>query len=318
MGDLLRIILLVIPLIAGAVAIFLSFQLMKRYSVSFVNSYFYYLVFLYIFGAYTLAGSGILEYIFGLMEVEERVVQSSRLFSIFLGIPFLVLALFMLIRSVQDFFQKKVRSLLIGIYFILGLLAFFLYGFFTVRLSRFEQGEYETLITVQQWGFLALSLTMYTLAFLLTFLQSRSIPDHGKKRFIRIFGLWYLLYMILTCTAFLLISLHLAVPHIFIFIFLAWHLIPILFLNLYLEKYHGNKANLQEDFESKLTLFVEKYEISKREREVIQLICRGLSNQEIGDSLFISLQTVKDHIHRIFVKTGVKNRVQLTNMIRST
>ena len=39
--------------------------------------------------------------------------------------------------------------------------------------------------------------------------------------------------------------------------------------------------------------------------------------QEISESLYISLQTVKDHVHRIFVKTGVKNRIQLTNMIRS-
>jgi ATP/maltotriose-dependent transcriptional regulator MalT len=49
---------------------------------------------------------------------------------------------------------------------------------------------------------------------------------------------------------------------------------------------------------------------------VIRLICRGLSNQEISETLFISLQTVKDHTHRIFVKTGVRNRVQLSNMIR--
>ena len=104
---------------------------------------------------------------------------------------------------------------------------------------------------------------------------------------------------------------------IFIVIFLSWHLIPILFLNLYLEKYHGQSSTLQEDFNTKLEIFSKKYEISKREREVIQLICKGLSNQEIGDTLFISLQTVKDHTHRIFVKTGVKNRIQLANMIRS-
>ena len=40
-----------------------------------------------------------------------------------------------------------------------------------------------------------------------------------------------------------------------------------------------------------------------------------MSNQEISDSLYISLQTVKDHVHRIFTKTGVKNRVQLTNLV---
>ena len=58
-----------------------------------------------------------------------------------------------------------------------------------------------------------------------------------------------------------------------------------------------------------------KYQISKREKEIIELICKGMTNQQISDSLFISLQTVKDHVHRIFIKTGVKNRVQLSNLL---
>ncbi len=123
--------------------------------------------------------------------------------------------------------------------------------------------------------------------------------------------------MVVTTATLALANLHVMVEHIFFFLFLSWHLVPILFLSLYLEKYHGQASTLQEDFESKLISFADKYEISKREREVIQLISKGLSNQEISESLFISLQTVKDHTHRIFVKTGVKNRVQLTNIIRS-
>jgi DNA-binding CsgD family transcriptional regulator len=54
--------------------------------------------------------------------------------------------------------------------------------------------------------------------------------------------------------------------------------------------------------------------ISKREQEVIQLICRGLTNQEIADTLFISLKTVKDHNYHIFQKTGVRNRVELVQL----
>ena len=128
---------------------------------------------------------------------------------------------------------------------------------------------------------------------------------------------YYLLYMILTCTSFLLSGLHELLPFVFIIFFLSWHLIPLLFLNLYLGKYHSDTTTLPEDYEVLLESFSGKFEISKREREVIQLICKGLSNQEISDALFISLQTVKDHTHRIFTKTGVKNRVQLTNLIRS-
>ena len=69
--------------------------------------------------------------------------------------------------------------------------------------------------------------------------------------------------------------------------------------------------------EEDIKAFVSKYEISRRESEIVELICKGQSNQDISDSLFISLQTVKDHVYRIYLKTGAKNRVQLTNLIRT-
>jgi DNA-binding CsgD family transcriptional regulator len=58
------------------------------------------------------------------------------------------------------------------------------------------------------------------------------------------------------------------------------------------------------------------YGITPREREIIELICRGKRNKEIADELFISLQTVKDHNYRIYKKLGVRNRVQLVNLAR--
>lgn len=317
MGESLRIILIILPLIAGAIAIFFAFQLMKRYDVPFASSYFYYLVFLYIFGTYSLVGSGLMEYLLTRMEIDLKVIHSARLFAIFLGIPFAALSAFMLLRGVMEFFQKKVPGAITTTYFVLVIAGFIIYGIFVVRLTRFEMGEFQVLISIQRWVFIGFLVFMYLVIFLVGFLHSRSMADHYEKKFIRVFSSWYLLYMVLSCTTFALFPLHSIVPHIFIFIFLSWHLIPILFLSLYLEKYHGQSSTLHENFETKLLAFSDKFEISKREREVIQLICKGQSNQEISDALFISLQTVKDHIHRIFVKSGVKNRVQLTNMIRS-
>jgi len=50
--------------------------------------------------------------------------------------------------------------------------------------------------------------------------------------------------------------------------------------------------------------------LSERELEVLQLIARGDSNQEIADRLVITLDTVKRHVTHIFEKLGVHNRVQ--------
>ena len=48
--------------------------------------------------------------------------------------------------------------------------------------------------------------------------------------------------------------------------------------------------------------------LSPREREVAALVAEGLSNKEIGRRLFISLATVKDHVHNILAKTGLGSR----------
>jgi NarL family two-component system response regulator LiaR len=50
--------------------------------------------------------------------------------------------------------------------------------------------------------------------------------------------------------------------------------------------------------------------ISKREHEVLVLIAQGLSNQEVADKLFVSLNTVKTHSSKLFEKLNVQRRTQ--------
>jgi NarL family two-component system response regulator LiaR len=50
--------------------------------------------------------------------------------------------------------------------------------------------------------------------------------------------------------------------------------------------------------------------LSAREVEVLQLMAEGMSNQEIADRLFVSLNTIKTHCSRIFEKLDVKRRTQ--------
>lgn len=55
---------------------------------------------------------------------------------------------------------------------------------------------------------------------------------------------------------------------------------------------------------------IEKLGISKRELEVLGLMASGLSNEEIAEKLFVSLNTVKTHSSSIFLKLDVKRRTQ--------
>ncbi len=63
--------------------------------------------------------------------------------------------------------------------------------------------------------------------------------------------------------------------------------------------------------------FVDEFGISPREREVIPLLNQGLSNREIAEKLFVSLATVKTHLHNIYEKTGSRSRYEIFNMTRS-
>lgn len=53
------------------------------------------------------------------------------------------------------------------------------------------------------------------------------------------------------------------------------------------------------------------YKLSNREAEVLRLVVRGKSNQEIADELFLAVGTVKTQIHNILVKTEQQNRTTL-------
>lgn len=59
---------------------------------------------------------------------------------------------------------------------------------------------------------------------------------------------------------------------------------------------------------------IKKYNISKKEIEIIKQLVLGKTNKEISDTLFISLSTVKTHIYNIFQKTNVKKRIEIINL----
>jgi DNA-binding CsgD family transcriptional regulator len=71
-----------------------------------------------------------------------------------------------------------------------------------------------------------------------------------------------------------------------------------------------SKGNLTDYFKT-------KYATTGREDEIVQQALLGKTYNEIADTLCISVRTVESHLYNIFQKTGVKNRVQLINLIAS-
>jgi len=89
-----------------------------------------------------------------------------------------------------------------------------------------------------------------------------------------------------------------------------------LFLSLY--QLRLKFLALKKNRDTKLNRFFSKYNISKREQEILLLILNGDSKKSIEEKLFISAHTVKNHIYNIYRKLGIKNRVQLVNMVQAS
>jgi DNA-binding CsgD family transcriptional regulator len=58
--------------------------------------------------------------------------------------------------------------------------------------------------------------------------------------------------------------------------------------------------------------------LTQQQRRIVRLAAQGLSNQEIGNRLFLSARTVGSHLYRSFPKLGISSRAQLSALIETT
>ncbi len=59
-----------------------------------------------------------------------------------------------------------------------------------------------------------------------------------------------------------------------------------------------------------------RFHLSSREKEIVELLLKGFSSEEIARQLFLSKNTVNTHRRNIHEKTGAKNTVELMNLLK--
>jgi DNA-binding CsgD family transcriptional regulator len=152
-----------------------------------------------------------------------------------------------------------------------------------------------------------------------SYLLLRSRPLRPRSRSaIRLFGLLYLVALVLLVAVLSVLSriqpdranMNRVINSLFL---VAFNLLPLfwIFRHRHLAAGAATPAHPEAHF---LENLMDDYSLTNREQEVAMLVCSGKSNREIADKLFISLPTVKDHIYNVYRKTGVRNRVELTNL----
>ena len=153
------------------------------------------------------------------------------------------------------------------------------------------------------------------IAFSQVLLYNKNLEDRKKKSAIKIFTALHVANHVVFYVIFLTLQDNDLVFTISAIYSHLSDLIPLLYLQFFLNRHYRLPLGIPVR-EAQLERFFTEYKISKREGEIVQLICQGKSNKEIGETIFVSIQTVKGHIYNIFQKTGVKSRIQLANLVR--
>jgi len=132
------------------------------------------------------------------------------------------------------------------------------------------------------------------------------------------------IYIRKICLGFNIVSLSMLPLLVFWFIFpilegLSYALFILAFIILTIIYYLNffSQESFKEDKQVQLNYDnLANYKISKREFEVIEQIDKGLTNKEIGEELGISVNTVNNHVSKVFTKVGVRSRIDLLNTLR--
>ena len=313
MLQLAYLLVFILSIAIATFSILISYQLTRDYEHPFLKSYFYYIISFFVFCFYGIWGQLLVRSLLEDFAVSTQVKEYIFGVITLIGIPFLGLNWIMLIRMAADLSSKKGNLINVLLYLLIGIavsvtVLFVVYQQLLMEMTGVHSPTFWEIVLTSVLEFLFyLTFTWFILVGLV------SIKEDEKRQIVQRFVL-----LIVTATIIRWIAVYLAFdrPLFFIgsiLIFFLSAAFPLLYLRFHVSKVFPQvqPGNEVQDISS----FCSRFKISKRETEIVRLICQGKTNQQIADSLFISLQTVKDHTHRIYTKVGIRSRMQLVQLI---
>jgi len=224
----------------------------------------------------------------------------------------------MFIRLCREIIEKKLSPAFNLSYFFALAFVFLAYGIIVVLLniSDFRDEQYAFFSSAVIFLYILIEVLVLIISLPQLLIRVKKIKDESRRKAAQFFAYLYLIVFSASIIVLLYATQNSEFTAVYLLVFLSGNIAPVLYWRAYLSK-HFISPILQTTGTLAMKQFLAEHKISKREEEVIQLLCDGKTNREISETLFISLQTVKDHIYRIFQKTDVKNRIQLINLIQS-
>lgn len=294
-------------------SVLVSRQLVSTYASEFLRQHFYYLAAFHAFAFYGLWGQILTRGLLAAIDTDAAAVEAVVGFLPVLGVPFLFISWVMLVSMACSMFGKTFKPAWHSLHVVVFVLLL-LGSWLAISVLQAEPASrFVSLGLVEALTMIGLELIYYT-AFLVLVWRQGAAAEGDKRRIL-------LGFAALLSGGFAVRSLLAAVVLVDVRLgpvaLLAVHAsnLPAL---LYLRA-NGDRvfAPVKAETATKLGMehVFEKFGVTKREQQVVQKICLGKTNKQIAEELFISLQTVKDHTHRIYSKIGVNSRMQLVQMM---
>jgi len=294
----------------AVIGIMVSYQLYQSNHNAVLQILLYQQIFLFSFFIYGIWGNLAIREIVGDLNLSAELSGKLAIFIPIIGIPFLVVSWFMFLRfgfeingyKLSKGFAISYFPIFISIVFILALL---------LQKGVLQIPANPDIFIIRV--IVVLNFVVHSIFLIPFFKQKKDAPLIKKTGFTKRWVLLYILGVILYSGILSFYDLwgFISTCISIILLFAISIFIPtVIKINSSFKISQSVKNNI--DFNA----FCKLYEISKREAEIVLEICSGLSNKAISEKLFITLQTVKDHNYHIFIKTGIKSRVQLSNLVR--
>jgi DNA-binding CsgD family transcriptional regulator len=187
--------------------------------------------------------------------------------------------------------------------------------FLSQHLSEYVIGDYEFAHRIKSLGYMLLFVVkVYSLVLKLYYL--RRIHDQVRKSLTKKYAIWDAL--LLPGNAYDVLLGRATLVPVFPVIYCG---MSVIFTHHFIKYYFRLYSPVPKNSMSVQLLmpdngFFDHYNISPREREIIALLIQDYKNKQIGETLYISVNTVKTHIRNIYAKLDVKNRHELLALLK--
>jgi DNA-binding CsgD family transcriptional regulator len=298
-------LIFILTVALAALGVVLSTKLRSRHGHEVFSTLLYYQAFIYTFGFYGIWGQ-VATRAFLSSYIQQDILAKLSDLAMLLGLPFLLFAWLMLMQFSIDLSGRQRPKWFTVSFLSVNFILLLALGL-TIRMT-----ENKSSMELIKYSFIGLSIMYSILSSVIIYVPGRRasfIHEHDRK----IIAPAITAGAVIFCLPLFFYSTQAYLALLFIFAFFAGNTFLPFYLSYLtlLPAFTGNRSEEMPPDD-----FCSRFDVSPRESEIIREICNGLSNKEISERLFISLQTVKDHTHRIYIKTNVKSRVQLINLVR--